>query len=193
MKNLPPGYVKSLIRMVLTGFVIAGSLNYGLTMLDYNLIEIGNTKINHFFNRKLYFNIIIYSLITISGIVLMFQTTTWLPFLGPCAFPTKGLIPDKINSKGTKIIKVNVKPNTRIAYWAALPKKSQDTPYVDDAYGKFENSGVVMSDKNGVAELLILPGSEYTIPSGKVIDRHIHYRELDLPAGMMGRIETVYY
>ena len=193
MKNLPPGYVKSLIRMVLTGFVILGSLNYGLTIFDYNLIEIGNTKINKFFNNKLYFNIILYSLITISGIVLMFQTTTWLPFLGPCAFPTKGLIPNKINSLGTKIIKVNVKPNTRIAYWASLPIKNNDVPYVEDAYNDFSNSGVVTSNSDGVAELNITPGSSYTVPFGKEIRKHVHYRELDNRLGMMGELKTAYY
>ena len=56
MKSLPTGYVRSLIRMVLTGIVIAGSLNYGFTALDYNLIEIGNSKLNQYLNRKSYFN-----------------------------------------------------------------------------------------------------------------------------------------
>ena len=133
MKNLPPGYVKSLIRMVLTGFVIAGSLNYGLTIFNYNLIEIGNTKIDQYFNKKSYFNVILYSIIAVSGLFLMSQTTTWLPFLGPCAFPSKGIIPDKINILGTKKVKVNVKPNTRVAYWASSIVKDTNVPYVEDA------------------------------------------------------------
>lgn len=193
MKNLPPGYVKSLIRMVLTGFVIAGALNYGLTAINYNLIEVINHKLNNYFNKNLHLNIILYILIAISGIVLMFQTTTWLPFLGPCAFPTKGLIPNKLNSLGTKTIKVNVKPNTRVAYWASLPIQNNDLPYVEDAYADFSNSGVVTSDSNGVAELSILPGSSYTVPFNKKIGKHVHYRELDNRLGMMGELRTVYY
>jgi uncharacterized membrane protein YuzA (DUF378 family) len=193
MKNLPPGYVKSLIRMVLTGFVIIGSLNYGLTAIDYNLIEITNDKIDNFFNNKTHFCTIIYSLIAISGIVLMFQTTTWLPFLGPCAFPSKGLIPNKVNSLGTQIIKVNVKPNTRVAYWASLPILDNNKPYVEDAYSDFSNSGVVTSNNNGVAELAVAPGSSYIVPFGKEIRRHVHYRELDNRLGMMGELNTVYY
>ena len=106
MKNLPSGYVKSLVRMFLTAFVILGALNYGSTAIDYNLIEIGNSKIDQYFNIKTYFNVILYSIIGVSGFLLMFQTTTWLPFLGPCAFPSKGLIPDKLNQLGTKTIKV---------------------------------------------------------------------------------------
>lgn len=193
MKDLPPGYVKSLIRMVLTGFVIFGALNYGLTAIDYNLIEVVNYNINNYFNKNLHLNILLYSLIAVSGIVLMFQTTTWLPFLGPCAFPTKGLIPNKINSKGTKIIKVNVKPNTRVAYWASLPIKNNNLPYVEDAYDDFSNSGVVTSNSNGVAELSILPGSSYTVPFNKKIEKHVHYRELDNRLGMMGELKTAYY
>jgi hypothetical protein len=193
MKDLPPGYVKSLIRIVLTGFVIAGSLNYGFAVLDYNLIEIGNSKINQYFNKKLYFNVILYSIIAISGVILMSQTTTWLPFLGPCAFPTKGLIPNKVNINGTKVVKVNVKPNTRVAYWSSLPVKDNDVPYVEDAYDNFSNSGVVMSDFNGVAKLSIVPGSSYTVPFGKEIPKHVHYRELDNRLGMMGELKTEYY
>jgi hypothetical protein len=193
MKDLPPGYTKSLIRMVLTGFVIVGALNYGLTAIDYNLIEIANYNINNYFNKNLHFNILLYSLIAISGIVLMFQTTTWLPFLGPCAFPTKGLIPNKVNTKGTKIIKVNVKPNTRVAYWASLPVSGNDKPDVEDAYDNFSNSGVVTSNSNGVAELSIAPGSSYIVPFGKEIPKHVHYRELDNRLGMMGELKTAYY
>jgi len=193
MKDLPSGYTKSLIRMVLTGFVIVGALNYGLTAIDYNLIEIVNSKLNNYFNNNLYLNTILYILIAASGIVLMFQTTTWLPFLGPCAFPTKGLIPNKVNSNGTKIVKVNVKPNTRVAYWASLPIQNNDVPYVEDAYADFSNSGVVTSDSNGVAELRIIPGSSYTVPFDKKIEKHIHYRELDTRLGMMGELKTVYY
>jgi len=193
MKSLPTGYAKSLVRMVLTGFIIAGSLNYGLTIFNYNLIEIGNTKIDQYFNKKLNFNVIIYSIIAISGIILMFQTTTWLPFLGPCAFPSKGLIPNKINYLGTKIIKVNVKPNTRVAYWASLPVKNENIPYVEDAYADFSNSGVVTSNSDGVAELSIIPGTSYTVPFGKEIPKHVHYRELDGKLGMMGELKTAYY
>jgi uncharacterized membrane protein YuzA (DUF378 family) len=63
MKDLPSGYTKSLIRMVLTGFVIVGALNYGLTAIDYNLIEVINHELNNYFNKDLHFNIILYILI----------------------------------------------------------------------------------------------------------------------------------
>ena len=193
MKDLPIGYVKSLIRMVLTGCVIAGSLNYGLTIFNYNLIEMGNTNIDQYFNKRIYFNVIIYSIIALSGIILMFQTTTWLPFLGPCAFPSKGLIPNKVNKLGTKIIQVNIKPNTRVAYWSSIPIVDNKVPYVEDAYADFSNSGVVTSNSEGVAELSIMPGSSYSVPFDSEIPKHVHYRELDNRLGMMGELKTVFY
>jgi hypothetical protein len=193
MKSLPTGYIKYLVRIYLTGFVIAGALNYGFMAFDYNLIEIINNKIDNYFNIKSDINFLFYTVIAMSGLILMFQTTTWLPFLGPCAFPSKGLIPDKVNPLGTKIIKVNVKPNTRVAYWASLPVPGNDIPDVEDAYSNFSNSGVVKSDSNGVAELPIAPGSSYVVPFGKEIPKHVHYRELDNRLGMMGELKTVYY
>jgi uncharacterized membrane protein YuzA (DUF378 family) len=193
MKHSTGTYLRAKINMVLVAIVIIGALNWGTTAFGYNLVEMLNNTINRTLGYQSNFDKIIYVIVALAAIKIAFNRNTWLPFLGYSAFPTQSFVPNKNNSIGNTIIKVNVKPNTRIAYWAALPKQTQEIPYVDDAYGKFENSGVVMSDINGVAELIILPGSEYRIPSGKVIDKHIHYRELDLPAGMMGRIETVYY
>jgi hypothetical protein len=193
MKSLSTGYIKALIRIFLTGCIIAGALNYGFMAFDYNLIEMLNSKIDNYFNINSDINFIFYTIIAMSGLILMFQTTTWLPFLGPCAFPSKGLIPNKVNSLGTKILKVNVKPNTRVAYWSSLPVVDNNVPDVEDAYSDFTNSGVVTSDKNGVAELSIAPGSSYIVPSGKEIPRHVHYRELDSRLGMMGELVTVYY
>jgi len=175
------------------GLVIFGSLNYGLAVMDYNLIVIINNKINSYFNKISHFDIIISTIITLSAIYLMFQLTTWLPFLGPCAFPSKGLIPNKVNTLGSKIINVKVKPNTRVAYWSSIPVLNNSVPDVEDAYANFANSGVVTSDNNGVAALSIAPVTAYKVPIDKEIKKHVHYRELDLEFGMMGKLRTIYY
>ena len=193
MKKVSVEYAKAVNHMILIGFVILGSLNYGLTVFGYNLIEISNSKINEFFNQKSYFNIIISIIIAISGLILMTRVSTWLPFLGPCAFPSPGLIPNKINLIGTKEIFVKVTPNTRVAYWSSLSLVNNKLPDVEDAYDDFRNSGVVTSDSNGVAVLLISPGSSYIVPTNKEIKKHVHYRELDLEYGMMGELKTLYY
>jgi len=180
------------INMILMGFIIAGSLNYGTSAFGYNLIEKLNDKINNLVNKNTNLGKIIYIVIAISGLILMFNRTTWLPFLGPCAFPTKGLIPNKINN-GDIRVNINVKPNTRIAYWSSIQKNPKDVPDVISAYSDFSNSGVVVSDSKGVAVLSAKLGTDYIVPSNKKIKRHIHYRELDLEYGMMGEVYTVYY
>jgi uncharacterized membrane protein YuzA (DUF378 family) len=175
------------------GFVIIGAINYGMTAFDYNIIEILSKEINQLINKQIYLDKIIYVIIAVSGLILMFNRTTWLPFLGTCVFPSKGLIPNKINNDGDKKIEVIVKPNTRIAYWSSIQKDSTNIPDVVSAYDDFSNSGVVMSDNNGIAILSVKLGTDYIVPSNKKINKHVHYRELDLEYGMMGEVQTVYY
>ena len=55
---------------------------------------------------------------------------------------------------------------------------TEKTGFFVEAYGDFSNSGVVMSNSSGLAELPILAGSGYTVPSGRKLDRHVHYRVL---------------
>jgi hypothetical protein len=50
-----------------------------------------------------------------------------------------------------------------------------------------------MSNDKGEATIEIKEGSSYIVPSGNVIPKHVHYRVLGLPYGMIGKIETVYY
>ena len=100
-------------------------------------------------------------------------------------------VPNKEPKKGNTVVEVKVRPNTRVAYWASSPKNY--VPQVEEAYGDFSNSGVVTSNNIGVAKLVIEAGTSYIVPSGREINRHIHYRELDLPWGMMGDIKTRYY
>jgi len=186
-------YFRVKLHMVLIALVIIGAINWGTTAFGYNLVEILNYQINSLFGRETYFNRVVYVIIALAAIKLAFQKKTWLPFLGYTAFPSKAFIPMKENKNGTLKVQVSVKPNTRVAYWASLHRKSEDVPLVDDAYGNFSNSGVVMSDNNGVAILSIMPSTSYIIPSGREVPRHIHYRMLDLPHGMMSDVKTVYY
>jgi uncharacterized membrane protein YuzA (DUF378 family) len=193
MKSSTRFYLRVKMHMVLVALVIIGALNWGSSVFGYNLVEILNFHINQLVGYQTNLNKMIYIAIALAALRLALKKTTWLPFLGYSAFPSQSLVPNKYNSIGNTIIKVNVKPNTRVAYWASLPRQTSEIPLVEQAYGKFENSGVVLSDNNGIAELLVLPGTEYIVPSGRVIKRHVHYRELDLHTGMMGRLETVYY
>jgi hypothetical protein len=92
---------------------------------------------------------------------------------------------------GSTKIKVKVAPNTKVAYWAALPNGSDEDP-VDIAYGKYGNSGVTMSNDEGDATLSFEKGTGYVVPSGRKINSHVHYRELPEEYGLLGPIRTVY-
>lgn len=186
-------YLGHKIHMILVALVLIGAINWGTTALGYNLVEILTNTVNNYFRTNTNLDKIIYIIVGIAGITLALKKKTWLPFLGWTAFPSQVFVPNKVNENGSFVVKVNVKPNTRVAYWASLPQASEVVPDVEEAYDDFSNSGVVTSDSNGVAELLVAPGTSYIVPSGREISRHIHYRELDRTYGMMSDVRTVYY
>ena len=94
-------------------------------------------------------------------------------------------------AQATKIITVRVKPHQHVVFWAALPK-GEDTA-VDAAYGDYSNSGLTVADENGKANLHVIEGTGYVLPSGTHVKRHVHYRVAGLEYGMMGPIHTVFY
>jgi hypothetical protein len=180
-------------RMFLIGLVFVGAINMGTSVFGYNIVDIISSKLNNITGKNLNLNKVVYIVIALSAIILSSKKSTWLPFLGWTAFPGS-LIPNKSN-EGNTTVEVNVKPNTRVAYWASQPYSSENinTPAVLTAYGDFSNSGVVMSDDKGLAQLTLQRGTDYYVPSGKTIKRHVHYRTLDHEYGMMGPVQTTYY
>jgi uncharacterized membrane protein YuzA (DUF378 family) len=183
-------YLKTKMRMVIMFILILGGLNYGGMALGHDFINTLSNNLNNLFKMNFSFNKIIYLLIAVCAIFLTIQRTTWLPFLGKTVLPDV-LIPLKTPEKSDLVLTINTKPNTKIAYWSTLPNK--DNNDVEDAYGDYSNSGVVMSDENGVAKLPILSGSSYKVPSGKTIKKHLHYRELGQQYGMINGVKTLYY
>jgi hypothetical protein len=181
-------------NFILLIIVLVSSINYGSIAFGYNIIEIIHIKLNELLKTETYSDKIIYSLIVLSAIILSFNKILWLPFLGETVFPSEAFIPTILNEKFNLSVPVTVRPNTRIAYWASLPQKNEESiPDVVDAYGDYSNSGITVSDKDGNAKLSILSGTSYKVPSGSIIKKHIHYRELDQEYGFIGEIKTVYY
>jgi len=99
----------------------------------------------------------------------------------------------KTNS-GDTTVDVHVKPGTKVVYWAAEPSPTEGVgaaPPVKAAYDKFENSGVVVANEQGVAKLVFNKGTSYVVPSGRKIESHVHYREFG-EDGMMGPVKSVF-
>ena len=182
-------YTMTRVRMIVTAIVIIGAINWGTTALGYNLVEMLSNFINTLFKIDLPIEKSIYILVALCGISLASKRSTWLPFLGLSALPGN-LVSKQTPEDANKKIKVKVQPNAKIAYWAATGKDNNDQD-VFDAYGDNSNSGVVMADEEGVAELPIMEGAGYKVPNGKRIPRHVHYRVIG--NSMMERVRTVYY
>ena len=188
-KKMSKIYLMTRVRMIITTVVIVGAINWGTTALGYNLVEIWSNFINTSFKTDLPIDKAIYILIALCGISLVSKRTTWLPFLGLSVLPGN-LVSNQTPDNADKKIKVRVQPNDKVAYWAATGKDNKDQD-VFDAYGDNSNSGVVMADDKGVAELSIIEGGGYRVPNGKRIPRHIHYRVIG--NSMMERVNTVFY
>ena len=189
-------WMKTTIRMIAIAAIIAGGINWFAVAFGYNLVDLLNSALSRFFKKQLSLNKVIYFIVGISAIVLAFDRTLWLPFLGDSVLPSV-LIPlssasaSTSNSTGAQKIQVKVSPNTKVAYWAARPGNNPEIP-VADAYSKFDNSGVIMSDASGTATISFEKGTEYTVPSGRQLKSHVHYRELSGEYGMIGPVQTVF-
>jgi hypothetical protein len=182
-------YSKAKIHMFMVALVFIGAIHYVLIKFNYDPLVMLNNYIMTSINYDLNIDQVFVLLIAISVIYLSMQRDTWLPFLGETVLPST-LIPLK-KLEGNRTVEIKVKPNTKIAYWSALPSK--EIPDVVTAYGDFSQSGVVMSDENGIATLTFNDNEGYVVPTGKYIKPHLHYRELTGEYGMISPIKTQYY
>ena len=181
----------NIMYLIVVGLVVIGALNWGTTAFGYNLVDIIKNTLNKIIGRETYLDKIIYVLVALAAIKLASKRDFWLPFLGRTVLPSN-LIPLK-DIDGDTTIEVKVSPNTKVAYWASLPQKTTEIPKVEDAYGDYKNAGVVLSDKNGIAKLIINKGTNYIIPYGMELSRHVHYRELNQELAFIGKIHTLNY
>ncbi len=121
---------------------------------------------------------------------------TYLEFLGSSAYPI-ALIPSSITpAKSNYSIEMDfdVPNGSKIIYWASIgdkdKKKIFGNPY--DAYGNYENSGVaVVNDKKTV--LYLNCPNKYKVPSGKILDQHIHYRIAYPNNPILSDVRTIFF
>jgi hypothetical protein len=116
---------------------------------------------------------------------LVMQRSTYLPFLGPAVLPSSVLAERRVPKNATVIVDIPSKAD-KIVYWASEPSKTKPNPWA--AYKDFKNSGVV-DVTNGIAEVHLRCPGTYVV-RGKVLPRHVHYREV-LGSGMMSDVKTV--
>jgi hypothetical protein len=165
------------------------ALNVSLSQVNINLFSKLDYLVESNFNKQLHIERMIYLFGGICTIIFIMNTYNWLPFLGETVFPSS-LVPLKTVEVDTTVT-VNTLSNTKIAYWSSKPSDKK-TPGVEEAYDDYSNSGVVMSDSNGKAVLTFNKGTDYIVPGGKLIKKHVHYRVLDGDWALIGPVKTVY-
>lgn len=151
---------------------------------------IADKNVLKFLNVNLSF--IFYGLTIFCVIYNCFRRDYYLPFLGKTVFPCKSLkIVDPTNATLAVHLR-NLKPNINVVFWASERKDKDivvENPW--DAYDKNANSGVCLSDEQGNAHFKIREPVAYRIPTGTVLQKHVHYREC-IGNGMLGPVKTKY-
>lgn len=180
------------INIIIIFIVLIGSFNWGATAFEYNLVDMLSTSIDDLTGRTLHIDKFIYLLVAFSGLLLGFKRDVWLPFLSKTVIP-ESIIPLKKPNTNLPLmtLQIKTKPNTKVVYWAAMNKDNSNLN-VKQAYNNYENSGVIISDNNGFANLTFVSSNQYNLPSGIRLPRHIHYREFT-DNNMLGPLKTVYY
>jgi hypothetical protein len=127
----------------------------------------------------------------ISLVLLLFNRDTFLPFLAENFMPDVFLhLENRKPKKADKNVHVKVEPNSKVLYWAADPGKEVSKNW-KKGYGKFENSGIVMSDNNGNATIPLECPNRYIVHGYKILPKHVHYRIYNKDSQMLSRIYTV--
>ena len=110
-------YTLYTIRMIITGIVLFGAIHYGAMIFDFNLAEYLNLVFFRVFRKRGVVDKVIYAIFAICALILAFDRTTWLPFLGDTVLPSAG-VPLKTNV-GDTVVDVKVAPGAKVVFWAA--------------------------------------------------------------------------
>jgi len=179
------GYMTK-IHMVSTVLIIIGAINW------FCIGAFGYNPVAKIFGAKSMAARGVYVLVGLAAITVMFHRDTYLPFLGQTVVPCSAL-PEQIPQGADASVQVKVTPKSKVLYWAAEPETEGMKKIHDwrQAYIKFMNVGVVMSDETGVATLYVRNPQPYTVPWMGRLEPHVHFRVCG-DSGMMGSINTVY-
>jgi hypothetical protein len=150
--------------------------------------------LNNLFNFVSKDNLLV-KLLSILGVLfgglLIFNRDMYLPFLSENFVPEIFLnIKERRQKNIEKTIEIRVEPDTLVLYWAADPGKEVRKNW-KLGYNKFENSGVVKSDAQGMAKIPIVCPSRYIVHGYKILPKHVHYRTYNKNNQMLSRIQMV--
>lgn len=179
-------YLEKLSLMVM---VFGCAVLLGVGVLGINIIE----EVNKLFLDGLGF--VLYFIVSMSMMYHMMRRDFYLPFLGHAVYPCNILTTKEPLDASLSITVKDLTPSVNVIYWASEvvdpdePEKIVDNPW--DAYDKYSNSGVALTDEEGTCVFKIRKPSQYRVPSGFKLKKHVHFREC-IGNGMLGPVRTKY-
>jgi hypothetical protein len=137
-----------------------------------------------------HFTTVVYVISSIAILYNLFRRNYYLPFLGNTVYPCNSLTLKTPENANVMRKVSDLRPNVNVVFWASESSEDKviDNPW--DAYDTYSNAGVTISDSNGNATFMVRTPTPYKIPSGFVLDNHIHYREC-IGKGILGPVKTV--
>jgi uncharacterized membrane protein YuzA (DUF378 family) len=183
--------LKAKIYLASKIIVIFAAFNLSLSAINknYNLIEILSTSFPYSYQQII--QRIIYFIIFISTVYITFERKTFLPFLDISVAPVNRFLSESKQKDFELEVVINAKGGQKVIYWASNKKVEKDEKLSDheEAYGKFENSGISIVDAEGKAKLYVKCPQKYYVMYNKILPQHIHYRIVT--DGMLGEVKTV--
>jgi uncharacterized membrane protein YuzA (DUF378 family) len=136
----------------------------------------------------------LYIVVGVCALLLAFRRDVYLPFLGQTLIPA-GALSLKTPQGANESVEVRTRPGAKVIYWASEPDPNGSDKQVKswkEAYGEYENSGVVIAAEDGKAILRIRgPPQPYKVPMKGKLAPHVHFRVEDAH-GIFGSVQTVY-
>lgn len=179
-----PLYLSKLVYKIAILLIVVGALNWLIIgVMNINLLErLVGPRIST----------VLYVMVGLSALYVMFDRDTYLPFLGPTHVPCS-VLQVREPPGATKEVKVVIEPHTKIMYWASEPASDglKKVKSWMDAYQKYDNAGVAISNGDGVVIMKVRDPQTYKVPFAGKLESHIHYRVCG-EAGFMGRVETTF-
>jgi hypothetical protein len=182
-------YSEKFLEQVAFYFIIFGSISYTLYgFFKIDTIDIINKYSINGMDFALHF-------IIMSSIAYHLNRRDFhLPFLGNAVYPCTSLMEKTPKNASLSIELFGLTPNVNVVYWASEQINNKSDVIIDnpwDAYDEYSNSGVGKTDDKGYIVVRIRPPIQYRIPTGKILKKHLHYREC-IGKGMLGPVKSHY-
>lgn len=132
-----------------------------------------------------------YALIIIAALGVALRRDTYLPFLGSTVMPCS-ILEERIPEHADTEVSLNgITPGAKVLYWAAEPATAGLATIADwrRAYLDFANAGVAVADAGGHVVLRIRKPQPYTVPTGRRLEAHVHWRVCGVD-GMLGPVQA---